>query len=95
MADYIRRKSAYNKLNDIGGCGANPESWADGWDKAINEAISIIENIPSENVVPVVRCKDCKYCSSYYDSDRYCDMFDFEPPSDDFYCRDGERKDDE
>lgn len=95
MADYIRRKSAYNKLNDIGGCGANPESWADGWDKAINEAISIIEKIPSEDVVPVVRCKDCKYCSSYYDSDRYCDMFDFEPPSDDFYCRDGERKDDE
>lgn len=47
------------------------------------------------DVVPVVRCKDCRYCSSYYDSERYCDMFDFEPPSNEFYCRDGEGKDDE
>ena len=53
------------------------------------------DNLPIENVVPVVCCKDCRYCSSYYDSERYCDMFDFEPPSDEFYCRDGERKDDE
>ncbi|MBP1546311.1 MAG: hypothetical protein J6A37_06905 [Oscillospiraceae bacterium] len=32
-------------LNDIGGCGAPPESWADGWDKAINAAIEAVEKL--------------------------------------------------
>lgn len=42
-----------------------------------------------ENSVEVVRCKDC----CYYDrQEDYCDMFGFDPPSDEFYCRDGKRK---
>ena len=57
---YIDRNTVCEKLNAIGGCGAECDSWADGWDKAIEEAINIANSVPSENVVEVVRCKDCK-----------------------------------
>ena len=44
----------------------------------------------SADVQEVVRCKDC----NYYDMQNcYCEMFDFDTPSDDFYCREGERMD--
>lgn len=43
----------------------------------------------SKDLAEVVRCKDCYYYDWYED---YCNMFDFDPPSDDFYCRDGEIK---
>lgn len=45
-----------------------------------------------ENSVEVVRCKDCYYYDQHED---YCDMFGFDPPSDEFYCRDGKRMDGE
>lgn len=51
--DYLHRKAVFNALNDIGGCGAPPESWADGWDKAIDAAIEAIEKLPNADVEPV------------------------------------------
>ena len=42
------------KLHEAGGCGAERNSWADGWDKAIDEAIRIIEDAPTVDAVPVV-----------------------------------------
>ena len=51
--EYIEREAAWNSLNEIGGCGAEAESWADGWDKAINAAIRIVEQLPSADVSPV------------------------------------------
>lgn len=53
--DYLHRKAVFNALNDIGGCGALPESWADGWDKAIDAAIEAIEKLPNADVEPVKR----------------------------------------
>ena len=39
MAKYIKHEKVYEMLNDLGGCGAKPDTWADGWDKAIDTAI--------------------------------------------------------
>lgn len=36
-----------NALNDAGGTGAERGSWADGWDKAIDEAICLVEKAPA------------------------------------------------
>ena len=48
-------------------------------------------NFVNENdVFEVIRCKDCYYYDSQND---YCNMFDFDPPSDEFYCRDSEEDD--
>lgn len=41
-ADALREE-----VNSIGGCGAEPDSWADGWDKAIDAVISLIEKAPT------------------------------------------------
>ena len=53
-------------------------------------ALKATKNQPVADVQEVVRCKDC----NYYDIQNcYCEMFDFDTPSDDFYCREGERMD--
>jgi len=50
MAEYIEREKVCETLHNIGGCGAEPESWADGWDKAIDTAIEEISEIPAADV---------------------------------------------
>lgn len=55
MAEYIDRKN-------LGIGYADPKvftdpAYAEGW----NSAITIINDAPIEDVVPVVRCKDCIY----------------------------------
>ena len=46
MDDLISRKALLKRLHDVGGCGAPPESWADGYDKAIDLAYGMVENAP-------------------------------------------------
>lgn len=53
MAKYIKQKKVYEMLHEIGGCDAEPESWADGWDKAIDTAIDKLEKIPAADVQEV------------------------------------------
>ena len=81
--EYIERNDVCEKLNNIGGCGAEPDSFADGWDKAISETLKIIEDIPK---IEIVRCKDCEFFDCTLN---YCDHFDFDVPNDLFFCRDG------
>lgn len=52
MAEHIEREKVYEMLNALGGCGAEPESWADGWDKAIDTAIDELNKIPAADVRP-------------------------------------------
>lgn len=47
MSDLIKRSEVWQALHNIGGCGADPDSWADGWDKAIDAAIEAVEKLPS------------------------------------------------
>ena len=58
--------------------------------------IELIKNIPAADVVPVVRCKDCKYSCCISDS-RYCAHCNYPfadcEVDDNFYCAYGARKD--
>ncbi len=74
MARYIDADEMYKKLHEAGGCDAEKGSFAHGWDKAIDEAISLLNGLPVADVVEVVRCKDCKHCkpSREYEDEFYC-----------------------
>lgn len=50
---FIDAETAYRKINGIGGCDALPDTWADGWDKAIDECLNILENQPAADVQEV------------------------------------------
>ena len=52
MAEYIEREEVYEMLHALGGCGADPDTWADGWDKAIDTAIEELDDIPAADVRP-------------------------------------------
>lgn len=97
--DFIPRKEIYDALNDIGGCGATDE-WAKGYDSAIDTAINIIESMPAADVVPVVRCKECKHYQNhpnglcYLHTEPYGDGYkgDAVCVEDNDFCSYGERK---
>lgn len=64
MDDLISRKALLKRLHDVGGCGAPPESWADGYDKAIDLAYGMAENAPTIDPVHAAGacyCRECKY----------------------------------
>ncbi len=44
--ELIDASKLWDAVNAIGGCGAERGSWADGWDKAIDECIRLIEKAP-------------------------------------------------
>lgn len=56
------------------------------------KAICVLHALPSADVAPVVRCKDCKH---HYDCGvHFCDRLGMDCPDDsDFFCSYGERKD--
>ena len=98
--EYGMQKSVQNELHQCingfkrmekGGIGVANECVK----QACEMALKHIDELEAKSkdlvyLVEVVRCKDCYYYDWHED---YCNMFDFDPPSDDFYCRDGERKD--
>lgn len=72
---------------------AKPQSWADAYEQFLTD----IENCPTVDAVPVVRCKDCYACEkvSYCGGGqkRVCRLFDRQMQEDDF-CSYGERRED-
>ena len=97
MADYIKREDAMKTL-------------ADEYDECEFKryAEGLFKDIPSADVVPVVRCKDCRWWDNSEDSPYgYCmamkhgymsenwEIGIYRTYKGDFYCADGERKDDE
>lgn len=92
--------SRYIDLDKLGIGRANPDvfeskDYADGW----NSAISILEKADVEDLVKVVRCKDCKYAKK---SKTVLGIPDYECLKTDITCLDaydfcsyGERKDEE
>lgn len=86
MADeYIDREAVFYQLVK--------QATIDGQPRAIKRAAKIVADFPAADVVDVVRCKECRHG---YDSvgGRHCaygvcvDCV----VDDDFYCADGERK---
>ena len=76
--DLISRDALYESLHKIGGCDAPKESWADGWDKAIDAAIGLIEAHPAAQAGTVVHGKWEISCDGYYP---YCTNCMYEPKS--------------
>ena len=94
MADeYIRREDAVNALAKTMPTPATPDGAGEFdheihiADEAFADAIRIIESLEPADVVPVVRCDNCKY----YGSRRWCELhssvFD-----DNAFCSYGERR---
>lgn len=87
-AEYIEREAANEALREC--VRAYPNSFYNG----IEVARSAIRKLPTADVVPVVRCKDCKH--SYEDlCGRVCSYgvsVDCVVP-DDFFCADGAKMD--
>ena len=74
MSRYIDAEKLKNVLAD------------DGLIRSDLIALRHIDEIPTANVVEVVRCKDCKYFGEF----QHCDIFGFCEPDD--YCSRGERR---
>lgn len=74
MGDYIDRKFVLLKLHELGGCDADPDTWADGYDKAIDAAYNLVRDLPAPDIAPVrrTRFKDyaCVKCS-WFATDSY------------------------
>ena len=52
----------------------------------------IIEDISANDVIPVVRCKNCKYVDNGYIGHLFCRFFNSMPVSGMDYCKWGEQK---
>lgn len=84
MAEYIKREVATDAVTEVYYNTPNVNLSGAKFAAAINA-------IPTADVVPVVRCKDCKYNRG----SKKClnpDSF-FAVPKDDDFCSYGERKD--
>ena len=85
MAEYIDREACLSILR----AKANMEVLMDA-SPYFEKAAQMLEKLPAADVVPVVRCKDCKYNVGT----KKClnpDSF-FAVPKDDDFCSYGERK---
>lgn len=89
MTDYIKREDAINFIAN----GVCTDTEAD-MKYTINK---FNDDIPSADVVEVVRCKDCKYMLQYEQIKACCNVNSFlqEPKcvSDNDFCSRGEPKD--
>lgn len=84
MAKYVKLKKVWKMLHDLGGCDAEPESWADGWDKAIDAAIGELYKLPAADVQKVKHgewihdefdmlcCSECKEEPEFENITSYC-----------------------
>lgn len=97
MAEYINRKAAISRIKQycmdaIDGGRYSLDAVDDGID-----LVNGIKALPVADVVPVVRCKDCKYFDSddnWLDKWEYCKKNCIDV-SDDWFCKSGMRKDKE
>ena len=65
---------------------AAPSSWADAYEQFLTD----IENCPTVDAVPVVRCRECKWFGLAGCAIQIVD--DTDKPSEDDFCSFGERK---
>ncbi len=95
MNDAISRSAAIEALNQH-----SYETFSD-----YNTTVELLNELPSIDAVPVVRCKDCKYRFTLdcpmrheeltYDEDDGYDWIDHDYTSDDRFCNEGARTDGE
>ena len=88
MAEYIEREAALDCVK----CDLGKKDYKISYQGAMVEIAFRIDAIPAADVVPVVRCKDCKHYQhdAFFDHD-WCNGQRVTP---DYYCADGERESD-
>lgn len=88
MTEYIKRETALKVIEKYG----LTNGFALGRHTGLATCIaSDIVDIPAADVVPIVRCKDCKH---HYDCGvHFCNRLGMDCPDDsDFFCSYGEKK---
>ena len=90
MSEYIEREALFRRISkkftDVLYRGhedmvtrkesCNPTEWTRGYEKGTADAISIMMQIPTADVVEVVRCRECKHCEMCFP----CKGFGLEAP---------------
>lgn len=90
MAEYIEREAATKAL-----CNSVPHSCDFDDCERLCPGVAALDSIPSADVRPVVRCKDCRHRDP---EDHKCDCGQLEragcvfPVDDNYFCAYGERK---
>ena len=89
MDDYIRREDAVDALKAQ---ADTMRTWVERYAeqrRGILTAVNIVEDIKPADVVPVVRCRDCKF----RENDDFCTGrgFPYQLVPDDGFCDKGER----
>lgn len=96
MADYISRQEAIDRFENLSYADWN-QGASTTWANAFSECADMIRELPSEYVVEVVRCADCKYFDSGTDEDGKlffkCLGWVYGGTSEDDFCSHGERND--
>ena len=77
MAEYIEREALIKHIE------------RSFWEISTPFVVKEIKDFPNADVVEVVRCKDCIYCSEHYNICHYGVGRDVKP---DHYCGYGERR---
>lgn len=106
MAEYIEKADLVKRLESrVKDYGRDCNSNAPIISRTYQAVLHMVENLPTADVVPVVRCKDCKHWKKYENTTGagYCKKreFSFEYGNEhtfnpitmpDFYCSHGERR---
>ena len=88
MAEYIETEAVLSIV------GKMPLNWEYG--QAVSDIYDIIEAAPAADVVPVVRCKDCRAMYTVGHGFRWCKVWErMLLMGEDGFCSYGERKEGE
>ena len=95
MADYIKREDAARRIAVLIAAEAESDGYEDQpMENYIEYASEDLADIPSADVAPVVRCKDCKHWYNDGDAITWCNLSKWACGGNGF-CLYAERKDDE
>ena len=89
MTEYIEREAISEEIRKYYYKNPPNFSYGEGFDRGLDRAQRAILDAPAADVVPVVRCKDCKhrhYCEIHFALGMDC------PGDSKFFCSYGERK---
>ena len=92
--EYIKREDAVRRIAVLIAAEAESDGYEDQpMENYIEYASEDLADIPSADVAPVVRCKDCKWFNRFGCA---IEMVDFtDRPTENDYCSFAERKDNE
>ena len=85
MDEYIKRAVAFDAITDLAGKATTRSAYEAVWKSA-----RALNKIPTADVVPVIRCKDCKYAYINPSGAILCSV-SMQMKKQDGFCDDGDR----